>query len=167
MDKYVIINNLDVLTTFIHYLKDNGYQGRLIPDDESTVRDNLEAKGILSNCDSVVLLSINNDKKNVDLANSKNSLDKSGPKEWDTYIWTKKQECWVYDSMAEYLEDNINTLDDYYEDWEWKFDDDKCSLSDDILIQGKTYVTSLCMDPDWPDEYCRRVQINNKWYYFE
>ena len=165
MERYVIINNLDVLTTFIYYLKDNGFHGRLIPEENTDVDVDLKNKGLLEYCDGPVLISINNDKQYVDLANSKKSIDKGGPKEWDTYIWMKKKESWVDESMTEYLEDNIRLLDDYYPDWEWKFDDD--SDSDDILILGKTYKTSLCMDPDWPDQYCRRVEINGKLYYFE
>ncbi len=168
MQKYVIINNLDVLITFIHYLKDNGFHGRLIPKENTDVVADLKNKGILEYCDGPVLISIDNDDQYVDLANSKKSLDKGGPKEWDTYIFMKKRESWVDESMTEYLEDNIRLLDDYYPDWEWAFEKyDIESDCDDIIVQGKTYVTDLCMDPDWPDQYCRRVEIDGKLYYFE
>ena len=108
MKRYVIINSLDELVTFISYLKDNGYHGHIIPENNGYIQDYLASINLLD--EQVLLILVDSEKMFVDLSNARHSLNK----DWDNFIWHMKQEYWVCESMREYLDETIHLLKDFY-----------------------------------------------------
>ncbi len=63
--------------------------------------------------------------------------------------------------LADYV-NNLPELNSFYPNWKWSDKDD-----DTIIIEGLgEFVSELNISSSWPEDLCRRVKIEGKFYYF-
>lgn len=156
----VITRNIDQAAVLIYYLeKLEGFKPKTLPFSRYEIRN---ADGSLhDNLNKTLALQICNlkDEKFFYIY----TLDNP---EFDKMMDLQELENPVYDSIEEYLENEARQLTELDPSWDWDFESSG-PVDDKVLVNGKSYVTYLNMSAEWPDSFCRRVNINDVNYYFE
>lgn len=79
----------------------------------------------------------------------------------DNAYETLENEIQMEEKELMYFE-RVRKLDDYDENWQYGNSDDEHT----VIVYGEELEYEMTLNPDVPDRYCNRVEIDGKYYYF-
>jgi hypothetical protein len=79
----------------------------------------------------------------------------------DNAYETLENEIQMEEMELMYFE-RVRKLDDYDENWQYGDSDDEHT----VIVDGEEFEYEMTLNPDVPDRYCNRVEIDGNYYYF-
>ena len=152
MKNYILIQNDDELQIMLGYFEDNQY-AVLSGDLKELTRGAFPC--VIQEFSEQRVVSLR-------YTHNDGSFKETGSFERYCEMLENEDNSCFYDNMGYYLDYNAPTLDSYCANWTLDLNEDEVN----VIIEGKSYTSSITLAAAWPDHLCCRVRINDKYYYF-